>query len=188
MANFTEQAIIQSFLELLDEKPFHKITVKEIVDKCQINRNTFYYHFEDMYDLLEKVFEDEIERLKITTISCDNWQDIVMNATSFLIKSKKRILHVFNSLGQKELKNYLKQIFSISIVHYYNPTFQKYNVSEKDKRFLVKFYTDALTGIALEWIENGLEEDYVYSFIDLTDKWFANTLERQIKHYYDQTH
>lgn len=53
--NFTKKAIIEAFWKLLEEKPYNKITVKEIVDSCQINRNTFYYHFHDIPDLLEQI-------------------------------------------------------------------------------------------------------------------------------------
>lgn len=50
--NRNKQAIIDAFWELLEEKPLSKITVKDIVERCQINRNTFYYHFRDIPLLL----------------------------------------------------------------------------------------------------------------------------------------
>ena len=43
----TKNAIVEAFWQLLDEKPFNKITVKNIVELCGVNRNTFYYHFSD---------------------------------------------------------------------------------------------------------------------------------------------
>ena len=49
MAQFTRTAIVNSFIRLLNEKPLDKITVKDIVDDCGVNRNTFYYHFQDIY-------------------------------------------------------------------------------------------------------------------------------------------
>lgn len=184
MSNPAKQMIIQCFLELLNDKPFHRITVKEIVKKCDINRNTFYYHFEDIYDLLEEVFREEIERSKIHTVTYGHWQDTVLNAMRFLIENKKATLHIFNSIGQKELRNYLKQVFKISISHYFEDIFVKYQVCDEDKDFLIQFYTDAIVGITIEWIEKGLEEDYTIQYINLTNKWFAGTLEKQIKHYY----
>lgn len=51
--NHTRAAIINAFWQLLDEKPYNKITVKNIVERCQVNRNTFYYHFHDIPELLE---------------------------------------------------------------------------------------------------------------------------------------
>ena len=53
MSGFTKEIIAKTFTELLDEKPMSKITVKDIVERCGVNRNTFYYHFKDIYDLVE---------------------------------------------------------------------------------------------------------------------------------------
>ena len=55
MSKFTKQAIYASFLKFLNEKPLDKITVKDIVDDCGINRKTFYYYFQDMYDLAREM-------------------------------------------------------------------------------------------------------------------------------------
>ena len=55
MANFTKQAIKAAFLELLDEKPLNKISVRDIVERCGINRNSFYYHFQDIPSLLGEI-------------------------------------------------------------------------------------------------------------------------------------
>ena len=56
MANFTKKAILSTFQDLLLEKPFDKITVSAIVARCGISPNTFYYHFADIYDLLDQLF------------------------------------------------------------------------------------------------------------------------------------
>ena len=53
MTQFTSKAIEESFIRLLNERPLDKITIKDIVDDCGISRNTFYYHFQDMVDLVE---------------------------------------------------------------------------------------------------------------------------------------
>ena len=54
MASFTKRAIIESFIRQLQNKPADKITVKDIVEDCGISRNTFYYHFKDIYEVLEE--------------------------------------------------------------------------------------------------------------------------------------
>ena len=58
MTSLTKDAIKQSFLKLLNKKPIDKITVKEIVEDCGINRNSFYYHFDDIPSLMEEIFID----------------------------------------------------------------------------------------------------------------------------------
>ena len=63
MASFTKKAIVQTFLKLLDDRPLNQITVKDIVEACGINRNSFYYHFEDLPSLMEEILKDEADRI-----------------------------------------------------------------------------------------------------------------------------
>ena len=63
MPNFTQKAIKESFIKLLNEKPLHQITVKDIVEDCGVNRNTFYYHFTDIPTLLQEIIIEEAVRI-----------------------------------------------------------------------------------------------------------------------------
>ena len=63
MPNFTKIAIQQSFLRLLSQRPITKITVKDIVEDCGINRNSFYYHFQDLPQLLETVIIENADEI-----------------------------------------------------------------------------------------------------------------------------
>ena len=63
MANFTEKAIKETFLSLLSERPLSQITVKDIVEKCGVNRNSFYYHFRDMKALLESIVKEDVDQI-----------------------------------------------------------------------------------------------------------------------------
>lgn len=62
MAKFTQQAIMYSLLKLLQEKSIDKITVKDICELCEINRNTFYYYYSDIYQVLEELLRSETEK------------------------------------------------------------------------------------------------------------------------------
>ena len=61
MPNFTKKAIKETFVALLDERPLNRITVKDIVEACGINRNSFYYHFEDLPALLEEIIAERVQ-------------------------------------------------------------------------------------------------------------------------------
>ena len=63
VANFTQKAIRASFIKLLNQKPLSQITIKDIVDDCGVNRNTFYYYFQDLPDLVETITKEEAEQL-----------------------------------------------------------------------------------------------------------------------------
>ena len=53
MALLTQKAILSTFEEMLEEMPFDKITVSALVRRCGVSSNTFYYHYQDIYDLLD---------------------------------------------------------------------------------------------------------------------------------------
>ena len=63
MAQFTEKAIMDAFVRLLDQMPLDKITVRDIITECGISRNTFYYHYGDVYALLEALLKQEMQKL-----------------------------------------------------------------------------------------------------------------------------
>ena len=63
MPNFTKMAIKASFMKLIAEQPLSKITVRSIVDDCGINRNSFYYHYQDIPTLMEEIVKDDVDAL-----------------------------------------------------------------------------------------------------------------------------
>ena len=64
MPGFTKTAIMDAFLQLLEERPMERITVQDIVQRCGVSRNTFYYHYGDIYALLEAVFRRDVQRFR----------------------------------------------------------------------------------------------------------------------------
>ena len=96
MANFTKKAIKDTFITLLKEKPFNQITVKDIVDECGVNRNTFYYHYEDINDLLENVITEETDILIKNYPTIDSIDMAVEVAIKYVLENKKTILNIYN--------------------------------------------------------------------------------------------
>lgn len=85
MPAFTRNAIIDAFLQLLDERPLSKITVKDIVDACGINRNTFYYHFEDIPALIEAISRQEMDLLMEKHARVESMEECLMIAVDFIL-------------------------------------------------------------------------------------------------------
>ena len=63
MSQTTKKALAASLKQLLKEKPLDKITVTDLVEDCEVNRQTFYYHFQDIYDLIEWIYVSEAARI-----------------------------------------------------------------------------------------------------------------------------
>ena len=72
MVELTKKEIMKTFIEILDKKSFDKITIKEITEKCKINRNTFYYHYEDIFDLVDKLLKNKSNEIIKLIISFFN--------------------------------------------------------------------------------------------------------------------
>ena len=102
MPSFTKKAIESSFLKLLNETPLSNITVKMIVDDCQINRNSFYYHFQDIPSLLEEITVQMLDSI-IRLISDDlNISECLLEISEELNRNKRALLHIWNS-GNREI-------------------------------------------------------------------------------------
>lgn len=102
MPSFTKKAIESSFLKLLNETLLSNITVKMIVDDCQINRNSFYYHFQDIPSLLEEITVQMLDSI-IRLISDDlNISECLLEISEELNRNKRALLHIWNS-GNREI-------------------------------------------------------------------------------------
>ena len=91
MSHLTEQAIQSAFIEMLAERPLEKITVREIAEACGISRNTFYYHYHDVYDLLEKMFQVEEERMLGDLQDISTMRQGLAEATRFALENRQAI-------------------------------------------------------------------------------------------------
>ena len=75
MSGFTKEIIIKTLFELLNEKPLAKITVKDIVERCGVNRNTFYYHFRDISDVVEYALLRDVDKVFSRPVEVDSFLD-----------------------------------------------------------------------------------------------------------------
>ena len=84
MASSTKEALGKALKKMLSVKPIDKITVKDLVEECGVNRQTFYYHFDDVYDLLEWVFEEDTNKALPHEIYYDKWRENVIEWFQYL--------------------------------------------------------------------------------------------------------
>ena len=101
MSNLTEQAIKASFLKLLTERPLSRISVKDITDDCGINRNSFYYHFHDIPQLMEKIVLDQTNSLIEAYPDISSLGECVDVAFHFIVENKRSINHIYYSLNRE---------------------------------------------------------------------------------------
>lgn len=159
MPQFTKQAIVRSFIELLNERPLDKITVIDIADRCGINRNTFYYYFQDIYALVDEMFRTESERIINEHRVYKTWQEGFMEAVSFALENKTAIYHIYNSVNRDRLEEYLFDVAITTMTEFISDQAEGLDVADEDIRDLSIFYTAALEGLVMGWLRNGMKED-----------------------------
>ena len=94
----TKEIIKETFWELLEEKPYNKITVQDIVNRCRVNRNTFYYHFQDIPTLMIDSIEDWMEEVIQKYGTFISPVDCLTYMAEECMKRKKAFLHLFRSV------------------------------------------------------------------------------------------
>lgn len=159
MAKLTQRAMAESLKKLLSQKTLDKITVKEITDDCGVKRQTFYYHFKDIYDLLEWTFIQEGEQFIDRDRICDTWQDVYLEVFRYIEKNRNFTINAYNSVGREHLERYLYQIVYDLIARFIRQMDGEGKIGRDDRDFICDFYKFGLVGIILEWLGRGMKED-----------------------------
>ena len=161
MANFTKQAIRTSFMKLLNEKPLGKIRVRDIVEDCGINRNSFYYHYQDIPALISEIITGLFDRLIAAYPDVTSLVDCFNVAVDYTLKNKRAILHIYNSVSRDIFETYLMKYSEYAVTEYLSAAFSDGTVSEEDREIIIRFVKCSLFGISLDWLSSGLPEDAV---------------------------
>jgi len=161
VANFTKQAIVDTFIKLLNEKPLSKITVTEIIETCGISRNTFYYHFEDIYGLINYLFQKEIEKIQQITDVSDTLSEECSLVLDFLISNKTALKHIYDSAEKHQLENYIFQALDKVMFDFIKKLVADTDAAEDDIHFLARYHKHALIGFITEWLSSENDEDLI---------------------------
>lgn len=150
----TKKTMAESLKNAMKNKPFSKITVSEIVKDCGLNRKTFYYHFQDIYDLLKWTLEEEaIEIVKEFNLVVD-YEKAIYFVMDYVEENDYLISCAYDSIGLVQMKRFfyndLKEIISYTIDK--AETTLDTKIKPDFKEFVSKFYTEALAGMLIEWV------------------------------------
>ena len=161
MASFTRKAIMISFWTLLEERPLNKISIKDIVEACGINRNTFYYHFQDIPALIEEIFIEESENLIKKYPKVDDLDACVDSIFQLSMKNKKALLNIFHSVNRDIYEQYTMRLCETFVTKYVYTVFGQYMINERDRKICIWSIKCELFGILIDCCTNGLREDYI---------------------------
>lgn len=159
MSNITKRALEASLKNLLLQKPLNKITVGDIANDCGINRMTFYYHFKDIYDLIEWSCVEDATKALEGKKTYDTWQEGFLNIFNAVLDNKPFIMNVYRSVSREQIEMYLYKLTYNLLIDVVNEKSVGMAVSDGDKKFIADFYKYAFVGIMLNWIRNDMKEE-----------------------------
>lgn len=159
MPSFTKSAIKISFIKLLNKKPLNKITVKEIVEDCGINRNSFYYHFNDVPSLIEEIFIEEAEKLVQNRADDGSLYESLIAAIDFALKNRTAVLHIYNSANREIFERYLNRVSYSAVSGFINTVETAADINEDDREAIVMYYKCQLVGFVIDWLGSGMKYD-----------------------------
>ena len=159
MSNFTKKAIEDSFLKLLDERPVSQISVKDIVTDCGVNRNTFYYYFEDIPKLCEEIATRAFEGIMKAYPTVEKIEDLLEAVFTLALSKKRAILHVYNSVNVELFERYLWKASDYVVEIYVNSLVNGRKLDEKNLAVVKKYLSAVGFGLASDWFRKGMKED-----------------------------
>lgn len=158
-SEITRQYIVAAAKELMRHKPLEKISTHAITDACGLNRNTFYYHFKDKYEILEQIFLRELEPELAPHMKPGTWSDSLVVLCEHMMREKEFYTNAFKSGRQGSfpaiLLKYYKDFFINSAAGFYD----QLGLTMESREMVARFYSHAVIGIICDWVEFGMKKD-----------------------------
>lgn len=158
MSLVTKKALASSLKKLMDKTALDKITVKSLVSDCGVNRQTFYYHFQDVYDLLGWIYRTEVVGNISDCKSYETWETGFLRVFNYVKENKTFCMNTLNSMGRDHLEDFLhKEVFNL-LIAVVNEVAENVQVSDTNKKFIADFYTFAFIGTLISWMKGDMKE------------------------------
>lgn len=177
-SNQTKQLLAQSLQELMATTPLEKISVNDIVDHANVGRNTFYYHFEDKYDLVNWYFQSGITRFLVELSAYSNWNALLAALEAYFLENKVFYCNALAYNGQNSLQQYmfeyLRSIFEQN-ARELNP-----DANAEETRKIGQFFAGAMMGILIPWVLSGMKSNALSNVSDLSIPVFNHEIMQKL--------
>ena len=177
-SQLTRKAIMKCTLELAEKKSLKKITVKDIADECGITRSTFYYHFSDIYDVLDGVVQAKIDEFNEEYNG--EMDKVLMRFIEYSIIHRKVWANLFDARGREWLEKYVKTRIHYLALLQIRKMSEGYILSIKDVEIICSFYEEAIFGLLIRWIikeEKAKTVDEIKDTVERIEKLFEGQLD-----------
>lgn len=150
----TKQKLAAALKSLMAKKPFDKITVRELLQEADVTRPTFYYHFEDIYDLLVWTFNEETDALLKKCENCITLDEGIILALRYVEKERAVCLSAYNSIGRDTLERFLHKNAEEIMRRFIENLAGEIPAKPEHVQFVTEFYTDAIASVLVRWLRS----------------------------------
>ena len=158
MAATTKLKLANAFKELVAAKGIKKVTISDITDECNMNRQTFYYHFKDIYDLVEWLFKNAFKTAFPNVVDAESWQNGCVEICNKMLEDEEFIKQAFHSF----LREFLDQMVFMNIndvlMEIIENESKDLNLDAKRKELVACYFSNACGGMILQWIYYGMKQ------------------------------
>ena len=159
MAQLTKTAIMDAFIRLLEQTPMDQITVQAITAECGISRNTFYYHYSDIYALLKAVLRRDMDMLMARRSPGERASEGLGRLFGYVSARQRMFYHIYNAVGHAAMEDYLLEATWGLFMAYLRDAAEGLSPSEEDLEYMCFSYQFMLIGMLLGWVRRGLKGD-----------------------------
>lgn len=182
----TKKLLADTLKKIMRSKPFSKITVSEIIQECGVNRKTFYYHFQDIYDLLKWVFDEEAIQVVRHFDLLEDYEAAIRFVMDYIRENDYIISCTHDSIGREEMKRFFYMDFIEIITSVINEAETQAHISIEPefKAYAAKFYTEALAGMLIDWAKNNRKEnpEQIVRFLTYLVSAAVESMQTQMNH------
>lgn len=159
MSQITKRALAASLKKMLERTTLDQITVVDLAEDCGVNRQTFYYHFQDIYDLTEWIFLDEATRALGDKTTSSDWQEGFLRIFHWAQENRSLVRNAYRSVSREALEKYLYDVTHGLLMGVVEEQAAGRSVDGRTKERIANFFQYAFVGLLLEWISGGMRED-----------------------------
>ena len=159
MSDLTKRALAEALKNRLSKTTLKNITIKDLTDDCGLNRQTFYYHFSDIYGLMEWIFVDETNKILNADYMDYDIRTILEKTFNYVQDNEKLILNAYKSTDKSLLDNFLKSWIRPIVTQIITRKAEGRNISDEDRDFVIDVCVTVVRGITFQWLENGMEDN-----------------------------
>ncbi len=157
--NYTKELIRKEFIDLLNKKPIHNVTVTELARKCDIERKTFYYHYENLTELVKEIFQEELSMVVEEFNETLSWEDSFILAAKFILDNKRAIKHLYQSDYREDVEKYVFSVAGEIMYKYVERASEDTDAKDVDKKLIAYFYQCALSSALIQWVATDMKTD-----------------------------